>query len=58
MSVTIGEVQVDAPEHDSPEPRAQAGAAPGGARSPRPDPEDLRVLLRREEDRALRLWVD
>ncbi len=58
MPVSIGEVQVDAPAQDNAEPRAQSAAAPAGTRAPRPDPEEVRTLLRREEDRALRLRAD
>ncbi len=58
MPVSIGEVQVDAPAQDGTEPRAQGGAAPASTRPARPDPEEVRTLLRREEDRALRLQVD
>ncbi|WP_144444188.1 hypothetical protein [Caballeronia arationis] len=59
--MTIGEVQLETPEPDSREPRNDDG---GGARSaasmraPRPDPEALRLFLRRDEERGMRLRVD
>ncbi len=57
MPVTIGEVQVETPAENA----QGAGAPPApsaGARAPRPDPEEIRILLRRDDDRAERLRVD
>jgi len=57
MPVTIGEVQVETPAENA-QAAGAPPASPAGARAPRPDPEDIRILLRRDEDRAQRLWVD
>lgn len=53
MSVTIGEVQVET----SP---AAENATPQGAQpaTKRPDPDEIRLIIRRDDDRAQRLWVD
>ena len=57
MPVSIGEVQVETPAEDVQSPVALS-APSAGARVPRPDPEEIRTLLRRDDDRAQRLWVD
>lgn len=51
MSVNVGEINIES--------TAEAPAAQDGTPRPaRPDPAELRLILRREEDRLERLWVD
>ena len=52
MAVTIGEVEVQSQEPDNvvwPAPTRPV---------PRIDPDQLRMIIRREQDRRARLWVD
>jgi hypothetical protein len=53
MSLAIGTVdtQVVAPPADAPATAGQHGAA-------EPDPDKLRLAMRREEQRCQRLWTD
>ena len=52
MGINIGEVTVEATSEAAPAPAATGGA------SPRPDPNEIRLILRRDDDRRERLWAD
>ena len=53
MSINIGEINVEATREAAPAP-----AAPSSVAMPRPDPNEIRLILRRDDDRRERLWVD
>ncbi len=53
MSINVGEVTIEATREASPPP-----APGGGSASARPDPHEIRLILRRDDDRRQRLWVD
>jgi hypothetical protein len=53
MPVTIGEINVQTEQPPAPTP-----AQPAGSGMPRIDPDQLRMIMRREQDRRARLWVD
>lgn len=53
MSITVGEVTVEATRDTAPAPTPNGNSA-----RPRPDADEIRVILRRDNDRRERLWVD
>ena len=53
MAVTIGEINVQTEQP----PPAPTPAQPAGSGVPRIDPDQLRMIMRREHDRRARLWV-
>lgn len=53
MSISVGEINFEATPEATPAPQ---GGAPGAA--PRPDPNEIRLILRRDDERRERLWVD
>lgn len=52
MSINLGEVTVETTGESPPAHTASAAA------SARPDPNEIRLILRRDDDRRERLWAD
>lgn len=53
MAINVGEVMVETTRDAAP-----AAPATSTAAAARPDPNEIRLILRREDDRRERLWAD